>query len=109
QVGIDGVRRLAFEPCLIKTGRQGIDQVNVARELAVFLARHATRNKYPEMTDLLVHRVDDCLPAGADVVYALVKVQYPSERLRLRRDVIGLGAEYDDRRLDVAQIEHSAI
>ena len=57
----------------------------------------------------LVHRVDNRLPVRADVLDAVVEIEDPVQRLRGRRDVVGLGTEYEDGRGDVAQIETVAI
>ena len=54
-------------------------------------------------------RVDDGLAVGADVVDVVVEIEDPSQRLLRRRDVVALGAEHDDRRADVAQVDRRAV
>ena len=56
-----------------------------------------------------MHGVDDGLAVRADLVLAVVEVEDPIQRLRRRRDVVGLRAEDDDGRGDVAQIEARAV
>ena len=57
----------------------------------------------------LMHGVNDGLAVGADVLDAAVEIEDPVERLGRRRDVVGLGAEHDDRRADAAQIDALAV
>ena len=57
------------------------------------------------MADQFVNAVDDGLAVGADVVDAAVEVENPAQRLLRWRDVVALGAEADDRRGDVAQVD----
>ena len=47
----------------------------------MLLARDATRNKYPQMANALMDRVDNCLCAGQDLFVACVEIDDPSERL----------------------------
>src|ERR1051325_7252126 len=61
------------------------------------------------MADALVNRIDDGLPVRTDVVDIVVQVENPIERLRRRHDVVALGAEYDDRRADIAQVERRPV
>ena len=95
--------------CLVKARRQNVDEVDVAGELIVLLLRYRAGDKDAEMSDQLMHGIDDGLPVGADVVDAAVKVEDPIERLRGRRNVVGLGAEHDDRRADATQIHALAV
>ena len=100
--GLDRVLALCLEHRLVKARRQHVDEVDVAGELAVLLARHAARDEYSEMADGFVDRVDDRLAVSADVVDIIIEVENPSECLLGRRDVIALRAEHHDRRADVA-------
>ena len=62
------------------------------------------------MPHRLVHAVDDGLAVGPDVVDVLIQVQDPAQGLLRRGDVVALGAEADDRRGDVAQVDpHPAL
>ena len=77
EVGIGGVLGLALEHRLVETGRQRVDQVDIARELAVLLFRDAAGHEDAEMTDGLVDGVDDGLSVGADLVDVLVEIENP--------------------------------
>src|SRR5215469_6090669 len=57
------------------------------------------------MADRLVDRVDDGLAIGADLLDVVVEIEDPAQRLLRRGDVVALGAEYHDRRADIAQID----
>src|SRR5215468_2218724 len=61
------------------------------------------------MTDAFVDRVDDCLSAGADLVDILIQIENPAECLLRRRDIVALGAEYDDGGSNVAEVDRHAI
>src|SRR5215470_346694 len=61
------------------------------------------------MADGLVNGIDDRLTVGANFIDVLVKIEDPAEGLLWWRDVIALGAEYDDRRADIAQIDGGAV
>ena len=90
---------------LVEAGRQDVDEVDVGRELLVLLLRHAAGDEDAEVADALVDAVDDGLAVGADVVDAGVEVGDPAQRLLRRGDVVALGAEADDRRADLAQVD----
>src|SRR5262249_47423007 len=109
EVGIDGIFSLCLEDRFVKAGRQHIDEIDVAREFAVLLAGHSGRNEDSQMAYRLMDRVDDRLSVRSDLVYILVEVENPSQRLLRRRDVVTLRAEDDDRRAYVAKVEGSAI
>src|SRR6185369_6257534 len=40
EIGIFGICNLAFEYCLVETGRQRIDEIDVARELIMLFSSH---------------------------------------------------------------------
>src|SRR5579864_2483971 len=61
------------------------------------------------MTDRFVNRVDDGLAVGAYFVDILVEIEQPAKRLLRRRDVVALGAEHDNRRTDVAQVDRALV
>src|SRR6476646_6132013 len=105
----DRVLSLALEHRLIEAGRQGIDQIDVAREFAVLLSRYAGGYKDAQMSHGLMNGVDDGLSVGADFVDVLVEIENPSEGLLGRRDVVAFRAEHHDRRADVAKIDGHAI
>ena len=109
EIGVGRVLGLALEHRLVEAGRQRVDQVDIARELAVLLFCHAAGDEDAEVTDGLVDRVDDRLAVGADLVDVLIEIENPSERLLGRRDVVALRAEHHDRRADVAQVDRGAV
>ena len=61
QIGVSRIGALALEGRFIEAGRQHVDQIDVVRELSVFLVSDPARDKDTEMADFLVHRVDDRL------------------------------------------------
>src|SRR5262249_9798028 len=61
------------------------------------------------MTDRVMDGVDDSLAIGADLVDILVQIKNPAERLLRRRDVVAVGAKYDDGRADIAQVDCRSI
>jgi hypothetical protein len=97
EVRVDRIPSLGFEYGLVEPGRQRIDQVDIARELAVLLFCDAAGHEDAEVTDALMHGVDDGLPVGSDFVDVVVQVEDPSERLLGRRDVVAFRAERHDR------------
>ena len=66
EIGVCRLRGLRFEHRLVETGRQRIDQVDVAGEFAVLLLGDTARDENAEMTDGLVDRIDDRLAVGAN-------------------------------------------
>ena len=103
------VRQPPLQLRLVEPGRQHVDQVDVGGELLVLLARHRAGHEDPQMADAFVHGIDDGLPVGADLLQAAIEIGDPAQRLLRRGDVVALGAEDDDRRADVAQVEHRAV
>jgi hypothetical protein len=75
----------------------------------VLLLGHAAGDEDSEVTDGFVDRVDDRLSMLADVVHVVIEIEDPAERLLRRRDVVALGAEHDDRRTDVAEIDRCPV
>src|SRR5436190_11221178 len=61
------------------------------------------------MPDTLVDGVDDGLSVGPKLIYVLVQIENPSERLLRRSDVVALRAEHHDGRTDVAQVDRGAV
>ena len=104
QIRVGGLRRLGGHDGFVQAGRQYINQINVGRELLMLLLGHPTRDEDAEMADAFMDGVDDGLGAGADVVVLLVQIDDPAQRLLRRGDVVALGAEAEDRRADVAQV-----
>src|SRR5690606_33853664 len=94
---------------LVQAGRQDVDEIDVAGELLVFLACHAAGYEDAQVADAFVHRVDDGLVVGADLVVVLVQVGDPAQRLGRGRDVVALGTEHDDGRTDVAHVQPDAV
>ena len=109
EVGVGCLAGFGLEHRLVKARRQHVDHVDIARELAVLLARHAGGDENSEMSDGFVDRVDDRLAVGADLVDVLVEIEDPSERLLRRRDVVALRAEHHDRRADAAEIDRASV
>src|SRR5262245_150160 len=60
------------------------------------------------MADILVHHIDDALAAGADFLFIVVYRADPVQCLLRWRNVVAMASEYDDRRLDLAQVDRSA-
>ena len=75
----------------------------------MFLLGDAAGNEDAEMTDAFVNRVDDRLPIGPDFIDVGVEIENPVQRLLRRRDIVALGAEYQDRRSDIAQIDRLTV
>src|SRR5262249_26401091 len=109
EVGVGGVLSLRVEYRFVKPGRQNIDEIDIAGEFAVLLARHSGRNEDSQVAYGLVDRVDDRLPMGADLVDILVKVENPCQSLLGRGNVVTLRAEHDDRRAYVPEVDCGAI
>src|SRR5262249_17320507 len=103
------VASLVGEYGLVETGRKSVDQVDIARELAMLLLCHAARNKDPQMPDRFMNHVDDRLPIASDLIDVLVEIENPIERLLWWGDVVALRTEHHDRRTDVPQIDRSAV
>jgi hypothetical protein len=61
--------------------------------------------KDPKVADAFVDGIDNGLAAGTDIVILGVEIGDPAQGLLRRRDVVALGAEADDRRADVAQVD----
>ena len=87
---IGGIGGFGFEGCLVKPGRQHVDQVDVAGEFAVLLLGDAAGDEDSEMPDRFVNGVDDGLPVRPDLVDIAVEIENPAERLLRRRDVVAL-------------------
>ena len=87
---IGRVGGFGFERCLVKPGRQHVDQVDVAREFAVLLLGDAAGDEDSEMPDRLVNGVNDGLPIRPDLVDIAVEIENPVECLLRRRDVVAL-------------------
>src|SRR6476659_3951429 len=109
EVRVRGVSGLGVKYRLVETRRQRIDQVDIAGELAVLLLCDAGGNEDAEVTDAFMNGVDDGLTVGADLIDALVQVQYPSERLLGRRDVVAFRAKRHDGSANIAQIDRGAV
>ena len=75
----------------------------------MLLLGHSARDENSEMTDGLVHGVDDGLAERPDLVDIVIEVENPVERLLRRRDVVALRAEHHDRRTDVAKVDGGAV
>src|SRR6516225_8158677 len=88
EIGIGRILRLGLEHGLVETGRQCVDQVDVARELVMLFLCNAPRHKDAEMTYGLVNAVDDGLSVGADFIDVLIEIEDPAERLLRWRDIV---------------------
>ena len=94
---------------LVKARRGRLDHLHARDELAVLLRRDLAGDEDAEMPDAVMQRIDDRLPVGDDLAHVVVEVEDPVQRLLRRGDVVAPGAEADDRRLDVAQIDPHAV
>ena len=90
---------------LVKPGRHQIDHVHRIGKFLVLLRRHLSRDEDAEMPNALMQAIDDRLAGFDDLVLVIIEVENPVERLLRRRDVVAPGAEHDDRRFDVAQVD----
>src|SRR5262245_11624435 len=54
EIRAGGVLGLGLEHRLVETGRQGVDEIDIAGELAVLFLRDATGDEDAEMADLLM-------------------------------------------------------
>src|SRR5262245_58297556 len=108
EIGASGVLAFAFKRCVVETGRKCVDEVNIARELAMFLASHTRGNKDAQMANALMDRVDNGLSIGSDLVNILIQIEDPVERLRGRRDVVALRAKHHDWGSDIAKVHSNA-
>ncbi len=109
EIGIRGIRVLGLESRLIEAGRQYVDQVDVAGEFRKLLLGNAAGNEDAEMAYAFVNRVDNRLSVGPDFVDVGIEIEDPVQRLLRRRDVVALGAKYQDRRSDIAQIDRLTV
>ena len=94
---------------LVEAGRRRLDHLHARDELAVFLGRDLARDEDAKVPDRLVQRVNDRLTVGDDLADVVIEVENPVQRLLRRGDVVAPGAEADDRRPDVAQIDAHAL
>ena len=62
-------------------------------------------NENPKVANAFVDGIDNGLAAGTDIVILGVEIGDPAQGLLRRRDVVALGAEADDRRADIAQVD----
>src|SRR5207342_2234005 len=88
EIGAGDAVRLWLKHRLIKTRWQRVDQVDIAGEFPVLLSGHGSGDKDAEVTDLVVDRVDDGLPVGADLVDIFIEVEDPIQRLLGWGDVV---------------------
>src|ERR687897_3683816 len=72
-------------------------------------ASYLTGDENPQEGDLFVQHVDDGLAVADDVVHATVDIGDPVERLWRRGDILAVGGEHHDRRLDLLQVEERAV
>ena len=75
----------------------------------MLLLGDAAGNEDAEMADGFMHGVDDGLPVSPDLVDIGIEIEDPVQGLLRRGDVVALGAEYHDRRADVAEIDGGAV
>jgi len=75
----------------------------------VLLSGYLPGDKNSKMADILMDRVDYCLTAGADFLDILVEIENPAERLLRWGNVVALLAKHDNRRTDIAEIDHKSI
>ena len=89
----------------IESRRQCLDGLKHRDDLGMFLPGDPSRDKDPEVADVLVQQTDDRLAAGLDLIGGAIHVRHPVERLLRWGDVVAHGGEQDDRRLDGTKIE----
>ena len=77
KVVIEGVGAPRLEGCFIEAGRQHIDQVDIAGEFGMLLLGDAARDEDAEMADGFMHRVDDRLPVGPDLIDVGIEIEDP--------------------------------
>src|SRR5208283_604645 len=94
---------------LVKSRRRRLDHIHAGDELLIFLRSDLARNENPQVPDAVVQRVDDRLTVGDDLVDTVVEVENPVQGLLWGGDVVAPGAEDDDRRLDVSEINPDAV
>src|SRR5579872_6848691 len=103
------VYTMRSEGSLIETGRQHIDQVDVAGKFVVLLLGDPAGYENSKVPDALMHGVHDGLAERPDLIDIVVEVENPVERLLRRGDVVAFRAEYHDRRANIAQIDGGAV
>src|SRR6516225_6186166 len=107
-----GIFDILVDTCnyrLVKTRRHQIDHVHSKRELAMLLGRDLPRDKDAEMANTLMQAIDDRLTCRNDLVLVIVKIEDPVQCLLWRRDVVTPGAEYDNRGVDIAQVDANTV
>ena len=109
QLAVRRVGGLVCDLRLIDAGGQHVDQVDVVHELAMLLSSRAARHEDAQVPDALVRRIDDGLVVAEHFRVVAVHVGHEAERLRRRCDVVAIGAEHDDGRADIAQVEPHAV
>ncbi len=62
-----------------------------------------------EMADAVVKRVHDDVAVGLELAIGRIKIDDPVQRLLRRRDVVAVGREHDDRRLDPGEIDRRTV
>ncbi len=105
QFRIGRLRGLGCHHRLVEAGRQHIDQVDVGGEFIVLLLGDAAGDEDTEVANVLMDRIDNGLATGEQILVRTIEIDDPTEGLRRRGDVVSLGAEAQDRRADVAQID----
>src|SRR5262245_18842991 len=66
---------------LVETGRQNVDEIDVAGELVMLLLSDGGRDEDAEMTDRVVNGINNGLPMRAYVVDRVIEVEYPVQSL----------------------------
>ena len=108
EVAVRGVLTDLGDDGLVEPGRRRLDHLHTGDELAVLLGCDLARDEDAKVPDRGVQRIDDRLAVGDDLALVVVEVENPAQRLLRRGDVVAPGAEADDRRLDVSEIDADA-
>ena len=72
EIGADGVLALRLEHGLVKARGKDIDQVDVAGKFTMLLASNSAGNKYSQMADGFVDRVNDGLSVRTDFIDVVI-------------------------------------
>ena len=94
---------------VVNACRQHVDDVDVLSELLVLFTPDAAGDEDSQMSDAVMGSVDDGLVMSQHVQVVAVQVGDPAQGLGRWRDVVPIGAEHQDRRANIAQVDAHAI
>jgi hypothetical protein len=93
----------------VEPRRERLDRLDHRTDLRVLGLGDLCRNENAEMADAVMERVDDDVPVCREFGHRGIEVGDPAQGLLRRRDVVAMGCEDDDRRLDPGQIDRRAV